>query len=238
MLILAIETSGETASAAVVTEGKVLAEINFCVKSTHSRTLMPMIDFMLGTAGIELAGVDFVALGAGPGSFTGLRIGAATAKALCHGADKKLIPVPTLDALAYNAAGRRGGLTVPVMDARRGQVYSCAYENIDNGVKKLAEYAADDLENVLAAAAGLGADRGDRDVVFTGDAANVFYDRIVAFDKNFRIAQEHLRLQRAASVGILALGMTDLAAGYDINPVIYLRKPQAEREREETGGGE
>ena len=92
MLILAIESSGETASAAVVTEGKVLAEINLANKLTHSQTLMPLIDFMMRTVAIELPEIDYIALSAGPGSFTGLRIGAGIAKAICHGAEKDLYP--------------------------------------------------------------------------------------------------------------------------------------------------
>jgi len=228
MLILSIETSGETASAAVVTEGRVLAEINLANKKTHSETLMPAVDFLLRASGIEIKDVDYVALGAGPGSFTGLRIGAAAAKGICHGAGKKLIPVPTLDALAYNVCGYP--LVAPVMDARRGQVYSCVYENNGGRLTKMTEYMAEDLELVLETAAKLNLYAGG--VVFTGDGTNVFGDMIKAYDKKFHIAPEHLRLQRAASVGLVALGRADEAVGYEANPVIYLRKPQAERERE------
>ena len=228
MLILALETSGETASAAIVTEGKVIAEINFANKLTHSQTLMPILDFMLKTAEIELSAMDYIAFGAGPGSFTGLRIGAAAAKAVCYGAGKKLIPVPSLDALAYNAAGFP--FAVPVMDARRGQVYSCVYESKNGEFIKLTPYLAEDLDFILENAARLSSGNG---VIFLGDGSNVFCDRIVSYDKNYHIAPEHSRLQRAASVGLLALSRADEAVGYETNPVIYLRKPQAEREAEE-----
>ena len=232
MLIFAIDTSGETASAALVTEGKVLAETNFAfgavranyaniARITHSETLMPMIDFMLGTSRIPLSDIDYIAFGAGPGSFTGLRIGAATAKALCHAAGKRLIPIPTLDALAYNVCGYP--FVVPVMDARRGQVYACRYAN-DGALTRLAPYAAEDLDAVLGAAAA-----HEKKTVFTGDAAGVFYDRITAYSDMFCVAPEHLRLQRAASVGLLALTRTDEATDYGANPIMYLRKPQAER---------
>ena len=233
MLILAIETSGETASAALVTEGKVLAETNFAfgavranyaniARITHSETLMPMIDFLLNTSRIPLSDIDCIALSAGPGSFTGLRIGAATAKALCHAAGKRLIPVPTLDALAYNVCGY--SIVAPVMDARRGQVYTCSYANEDGQLTRLAPYAAENLEVVLQAAAAHG-----KKTVFTGDAATLFYDRITAYSDMFYVAPEHLRLQRAASVGLLALTHTDEATDYGADPIMYLRKPQAER---------
>ena len=232
MLILALESSGETASAALVTEGKVLAEINCAfgpmranyakaVRKTHSETLMPMVEFIFKTSGVFLPEIDYIALSAGPGSFTGLRIGAAAAKALCHGADKPLIPVPTLDALAINVSGYP--VVAPVMDARRGQVYACVYERTNGRLTKLTPYMAEDLEVILQTAAGYG-----KDVCFLGDAASVFYDKITAY-KNFYIAPEHLRLQRAASVGLLALNLTETAVGYEANPLLYLRKPQAER---------
>ena len=231
MLILALESSGETASAAVVTEGKVLAEINVAGRKTHSETLMPAVEFILRAAGTALADMDFIAAGAGPGSFTGLRIGIAAAKGICHGAGKMLIPVPTLDALAANASGYK--IAVPVMDARRSQVYSCVYENADGHINKLTQYMAEDLDAVLKMAAELG---GGNEIIFTGDATNVFYDKIVNHSRHFHIAPEHLRLQRAASVGLLALKRTGEAVNYDANPVIYLRKPQAERMKEEESG--
>ena len=229
MLILALESSGETASAAVVTEGKVLSEINAANGKTHSETLLPTIDFLLKTTGVTLADVDFVALGAGPGSFTGLRIGAAAAKAICHGAGKRLIPVPSLDALAMNLSGRPGYIAAPVMDARRGQVYACLYDVGGDGITRLTEPSAEDLEEVLARAAGY-----DKKVIFNGDGSNAFYDRITAYDDGFMVATEHSRLQRAASVGLLALTRTADAVDYLQNPVIYLRKPQAERMYDES----
>ena len=226
MLILSIESSGETASAAVVTENKVLAEINIANKLTHSETLMPMIDFLLRAADINLSSVDFIALGVGPGSFTGLRIGAATAKAVCRGADKKLIPVPSLDALAFNIIVS-DAIIVPVMDARRGQVYSCIYENKNGRQIKLTEYMAEDLEIIFDIVL-----KYEREVIFLGDGSDAFYDRILARSKNFNIAPPNLRLQRAASVGLLASRRVDEAVGHGANPLIYLRKPQAEREAE------
>jgi tRNA threonylcarbamoyladenosine biosynthesis protein TsaB len=221
-LILAIETSGETASAALVTFNKVLAELSFSNKKTHSETLMPMVDFMLKTVQIPLEEVSYIALSAGPGSFTGLRIGAAVAKALSHGAQKKLIPVPTLDALSYNIFDVSDNrLVIPVMDARRNQVYTCIYD----GLEKLFPYMTEDLDALLKIADGLG-----KEVVFLGDGSNAFYDKILSYSNKFRIAAEHNRLQRASSVGLLAQKRIDEAVSCEVNPVIYLRKPQAERE--------
>ena len=118
MKILALDTTGLVASAAIVDESKTIAEFTTNYKKTHSQTIMPMIEAIRNMAEIELNDIDYIACASGPGSFTGLRIGAATAKGLAHGLDKKIIPVPTLDALAYNLA-YCSSLIVPIMDARR-----------------------------------------------------------------------------------------------------------------------
>ena len=126
MRILAIESSSLVASVAIVEDGVTLAEYTANFKMTHSQTLLPMIDSMVSLFGIDLSTIDAIAVSGGPGSFTGLRIGSATAKGLGLALDKPLIHVPTLDGTAYNLYGAKG-LICPIMDARRNQVYTGIY---------------------------------------------------------------------------------------------------------------
>ena len=126
MRILGIESSSLVASVAIVEDDITMAEFTADFKKTHSQTLLPMIDDMVKLLGIELSTVDAIAVSGGPGSFTGLRIGSATAKGLGLALDKPLIHVPTLDATAYNLYGA-GALICPIMDARRNQVYTGVY---------------------------------------------------------------------------------------------------------------
>ena len=122
MRILGIESSSLVASVAIVEDGVTMAEYTANFKKTHSQTLLPMIASMTELLGIELSTVDAIAVSGGPGSFTGLRIGSATAKGLGLALNKPLIHVPTLDATAYNLYGA-GALISPIMDARMNQVY-------------------------------------------------------------------------------------------------------------------
>ena len=142
MKIIGMDSSGNVASVAYVADGVLLAEYTMNHKKTHSQTLLPMLDQIVRDAEIELSEIDAIAVAAGPGSFTGLRIGAATVKGLGLALEKPVIGVPTCEGLAYNlsngcmyypggsAGGKSGsipGLVVPIMDARRGQVYTGIY---------------------------------------------------------------------------------------------------------------
>ena len=126
MKIIAFDSSGMVASVAYVVDGVPVAEYTMNHKKTHSQTLLPMLDRIVQDAEIDLDGIDAIAVAAGPGSFTGLRIGAATVKGLGLALEKPVIPVPTCEGLAYNLCGTPG-LVVPIMDARRGQVYTGVY---------------------------------------------------------------------------------------------------------------
>lgn len=127
MKILALETSAKSVSTAVVENGAPLAYAYQCTGLTHSRTLMPMVDAMLKNAELTLGDMDAVAVAAGPGSFTGLRIGIAAVKGLAWAADKPCFGVSTLEAMAQNLA-HMDGLLVCAMDARRDQVYNALFE--------------------------------------------------------------------------------------------------------------
>ena len=132
MRILAIDSSGLVATVAVVEQdekavGKTVAEYTINYKKTHSQTLLPMLDEIVRMTELELGSVDAIAVAGGPGSFTGLRIGSATAKGLGLALEKPLIHVPTVDALAYNLC-YTDQIVCPIMDARRNQVYTGIYE--------------------------------------------------------------------------------------------------------------
>ena len=127
MKILAIDSSGLTASAAIVSKDSVIAEFNTDFKKTHSLTLLPMIESLFKMTGLDVEEIDAVAISKGPGSFTGLRIGSATAKGIAMSLGKKLIEISTLEAMAFQLYGCEE-LIVPLMDARRQQVYAGIYE--------------------------------------------------------------------------------------------------------------
>ncbi len=226
MKILALDSTGLVASAALIDENKTIAEFTTNYKKTHSQTLMPMIEQLRNITETDLSEVDYIACACGPGSFTGLRIGAATAKGLAHGLDKKIIPIPTLDGLAYNMYGS-DRLIVPIMDARRNQVYTSIYSCAD-GFERVADYMACDIAELLAHVASL-----DENAVFLGDGVPVFRERIRAYSSDFSFAPVCANMQRAACIGALALERLDTAVEPNALEILYLRKSQAERELEE-----
>lgn len=234
MKILAVDSSGITASVAVYIDGVVTAVNSVNNNKTHSQTLLPMIEHVMKQADINVSKLDAIAVAEGPGSFTGLRIGAATVKGLSFATGKPIIPVSTLAALAYNFAGM-DGLICPVMDARRGQVYSAAYSFCNDVINEVYEPEALAVDELLER---LCEEHPDERVIFPGDGVLVHEKRIcdVMKDRAF-IALSHQRFQSAASVAMLAAQMYAdgrYVSGVDFEPV-YLRLSQAERERMEKG---
>lgn len=236
MRILALDSSGLVASVAVVegdvTESETIAEYTVNYKKTHSQTLLPMLDEVARMADLDLGLVDAIAVAGGPGSFTGLRIGAATAKGLGLALDKPLIHVPTLHGLAYNLCGT-DSIVCPIMDARRGQVYTGIYEFDGNELVVLEDQMAVSIQEL-----GEKLHVFDRKIIFLGDGVPVFrhalMERILA-GRKIGFAPANMNRQRAASVGALALryyraGRIESAAFHKPD---YLRMPQAERERNE-----
>ena len=171
MKILAVDTSAVCASVAVTENSKILSECSINSGLTHSRTLMPMIDSALKNAEIDLADIDLFACSAGPGSFTGVRIGVAAIKGLCDATNKKCVPVSTLEALAYNLTGMNC-TAVSVMDARCNQVY-CGIFRVDGDcVERLTEDMAlqiDSLGEMLTEY---------ENVVFVGDGARLCHEKL------------------------------------------------------------
>ena len=231
MRILGIESSSLVASVAVVTDDCLTAEYTVNLKKTHSQTLLPMIDEMIRLLEIELDSIDAIAVSAGPGSFTGLRIGSATAKGLGLALDKPLIHVPTVEAMAYNLYGA-AGIICPIMDARRNQVYTGMYR-FETEFEVVLESSAMDI-NQLTEMLNQKKER----VIFLGDGVPVYREMIIAGLKVPGLfAPAHQNRQRAGAVAALGTwyyerGMTESAEEHAPE---YLRKPQAEREREAAG---
>lgn len=230
MKLLSLDSSGLVASVAIVTEEAVLAEYSVNYKKTHSQTLLPMLDEIVKMLEMDLSEVDGIAISAGPGSFTGLRIGSATGKGLGLALGKPIIPVPTLDGLAYNMAWS-DKLICPMMDARRNQVYTGLYEfDQDKLINKLKQKAIA-IEEIIDEINQIG-----RSVIYLGDGTSVYESIIKEKTKvDYRFAPIHMNRQRAASIGALGLvlmreGKIETAADH---APIYLRVSQAERERAE-----
>lgn len=230
MKILAIEASSLVASVAILTDDTITAEYSMNHKITHSQTLMPMIDEIIKRTDTVIEEFDAIAVSAGPGSFTGLRIGSATAKGLGQALNIPLIHVPTLDAMAYNAFGY-DGIICPIMDARRSQVYTGIYSFEGQDLKIHLENSAISIDELMEKLNSM-----NQRVLFIGDGIPVFADFIkecAAFEYCF--APANMNRQRAASVASLGAvyyteGRTELPQEHLPE---YLRVSQAERERAE-----
>lgn len=230
MKILGIESASLVASVALVEDGVTVAEYSVNFKKTHSQTLLPMIDEVARMLELDLAEVDAIAVSGGPGSFTGLRIGSATAKGLGLALKKPLIHVPTLDAMACNLYGA-AALICPMMDARRNQVYTGLYHYKEalEVVKASCSLDMGELAEEL--------NRRGEPVIFLGDGVPVYRKALeAALQVPYSFAPAQANRQRAASVAALgavylAEGKTETAADHRPD---YLRKAQAERELEEA----
>jgi tRNA threonylcarbamoyladenosine biosynthesis protein TsaB len=229
MMILGIDSSGITASVAIIDEINDIAVAEYTVNTgkTHSETLLPMIDEIMRLTGTAKDEIGAVAVAAGPGSFTGLRIGSATAKAIAMAADVPIIEVPTLLGLAYNFRCEKR-LVCPMMDARRNQVYSALYGFEEGKTVVYKDQSALALEEMTEFINSLG-----KEVVFLGDGTDAYRDEIVSSVKvPYVLAPSHLNRQNAASVAVLASEMyaEGKVVNADDHSPEYLRVSQAERE--------
>ncbi len=231
MRILALETAAKAVSAAITEDGKVLAAGYQDTGLTHSRTLMPIVECLLKNA--DIADVDAVAVSAGPGSFTGVRIGVSAAKGLAFAGRKPCAAVSTLAALARNAAFA-DGLIVCAMDARRQQVYNALFEARDGALTRLTPDRAVSLADL---AEELRDDPRPKTVL--GDGGRLTFDFLTAAGVPCRLAPAHLVKENAVSVALEAEELAKagkLVSAQELAPV-YLRPPQAERLRREKQGG-
>ena len=228
MKILGLDSSGLVATVAVVEDDVLVAEYTINYKKTHSQTLLPMLDEIVKMTELDLESIDAIAVAAGPGSFTGLRIGSATAKGLGLALGKPLIHIPTVDALAYNLAGNRD-IICPLMDARRNQTYTGLYRFDGNQMEIIKPQCAVGIDEIIAEVNKLG-----QAVVFLGDGVAVFE---IYIHENctvpYTFAPAHVSKQRAGAVAALGEiyyteGKTETAEEHKPD---YLRLSQAERER-------
>ena len=228
MKILGLDSSGLVASVAIVEGNDLKGEYTVNYKKTHSQTLLPMLDEVAKMIELDLNSVDAIAVSGGPGSFTGLRIGSATAKGLGLALNKPLIHIPTVDALAYNLVGHRD-LVCPLMDARRNQTYTGLYHFDGNEMEIAEPQCAVGIDEIIEKINNIG-----QAVVFLGDGVAVFESYIRENCKvPFTFAPAHMNKQRAGAVAALGelyyeQGKTETAGEHKPD---YLRLSQAERER-------
>lgn len=225
MNILAIDTSGPVAGCCVMTDGRIAQLIEMDTGLTHSETIMPAVDRALDAAGLTAREIDLFAVVAGPGSFTGVRIGVCAAKGFAHAWGKPCAPVHALEALSMNLAGF-GGIVCPILDARRGQVYCAAFDVESGWPVRVLDDDACSLEDFIRALPPCGK------CAFVGDGVPVNAERIKALlgDRAF-LPPENLLSLRADAVALLAAQKQDEWVEARALLPVYLRKPQAERER-------
>lgn len=227
MNIMAIDTSGPACSVAVSDHHGLCYEARAVNKLTHSKNLMPMVEEALQKSGKQLADLDLLACVVGPGSFTGVRIGVAVCQGMARGLSLSCVAVNALEAMAYSAM-ELDAVICPMRDARAGQVYAAAFCN----GKRLMQDQALPLSEYLQSLPSLG-----QRFVFLGDGLLPHQEQIVSTLKDkARLAPFYLALPGAAAACALALRDRDQAVPPQQLLPLYLRKPQAERQREQSNG--
>ena len=225
MNILMIDTSGPACGAALMKDGRVVCEMQLTSGLTHSQRVMPMVDAVLTMSGIKMEEIDLFGAVTGPGSFTGVRIGVSSVKAMAHAAGKPCIGVDALEALAANVQ-EFDGVVCPILDARARQVYGAIFEAGMPPVR-IGEDCVMKLDLFLDEVEKTG-----RRALFRGDGAPVFESAIRERlgDKAVFAAPQHCGLRAASACALTAL-RADEAGDYLTLLPLYLRAPQAERER-------
>ncbi len=219
-MVLGIDSSAISAGCALVDGGKIVAEAFLNTSHTHSETLLPMISAMLKSAGVALADLEKIAVSAGPGSFTGLRIGISTAKGLADASHKPCVGVSTLEAIAYNFV-QTDGIVCACMDARRKQFYNALFRSENGVITRLCDdraIAVEDLDKELSAF--------DGKVILAGDGAQLAHELT---EQRYTLSAPATRFQRGSGV-CFAAENAPMIAPASLMPS-YLRIPQAERER-------
>ena len=230
MLILALESSATACSVALTRDGELIAHAYQHSGLTHSRTLLPMVNNVLTSCGESMEHVDVVAVAAGPGSFTGLRIGVATAKGLAWAGDKDCAPCSTLESMAWPLAHMEGKVIVCAMDARRSQVYNAIFLAKDGKLERLSEDRAISLADLAQELKNI-----ENEKIVVGDGAKLCYNVVSEMGSALTLAPEHLRMQSGWGVARAAQELAEkgqLIKGEQLNAV-YHRLSQAERERME-----
>ena len=227
MILMCVDTSGPSAGLALVRDGELIYEATLVNKLTHSVNLMPMAEEALRSSGLGMKDIGLFAAVAGPGSFTGVRIGVAAVQGMAQGLNKLCLPVNALEALAFGLLSDEY-IVCPIRDARAGQVYGAAFRSgrrlMEDEVLKLPDY----LELIRPL--------GER-FVFTGDGVPVSREKIMeALGERAVFAPPHLSLLKAGAAAMIAWNTRDQAVQPQELLPLYLRRPQAEREREARNG--
>ncbi len=245
MNILAIETTGAEASVAIINEKEEVFMETSDEKLNHLQNLMPMVDRLLEKRGMLIDDVDYIAVSEGPGSFTGIRIGVSSARALAQALKLETIGVPTLQSFLYHAPDYKG-IICPIFDARRSQVYGGAYQWVNGIPEEVVTGGAYDLHQLLDELEEVvwpleSEDSSRKEITFFGDGTIPYRDQILewqdsSLNDNIRVlfAEDDQKLQKASSVAKLALEIYKTGKRkrlYDLKPV-YMRKPEAERKLE------
>lgn len=226
MKILALDTSSQAASCAVIEDNKLIAE-NFLNNAlTHSQTIMPMVEFTLKNAGFSLNDIDLLATNTGPGSFTGLRIGISCIKGMSYAMDIPCAAISTLHSLSFNIIYHNGYI-VPCMDARREQIYTAIFYCNNANLKRISKDCAVPIQEYKKELKKV-----DKPIILVGDGAEKTYNILCEDIKNIAVAPNNLLHQRAASTAAIAAKIStgEYIAANELNPK-YLRLPAAERER-------
>ena len=222
MKILGIDTATPFLALGIVEDEKVLSELRFNAGQTHAQILLPNIDRVLNEASLKLDELDGIAISIGPGSFTGLRIGLATAKGLCFASGKPLISVPTLDGLVYSQRSSPYPL-VPILDAKKNEVYSAIYNSKDGEIKRVSDYWVTSIEKLVA--------KIPEEVIFLGLGLEVFKEslRTLCGEKAHFLEDEN-NLPRGTAIAFLGLEKFIKSQFEDLDKVepLYLRSSEQE----------
>ena len=225
MYVLAIESSSAVASVCITKDGDTIAESTTNINKTHSTTLLLMIEEVFSATHLKVADMDYIAVSAGPGSFTGLRIGIATAKGLAFADNISCVAVSSLEALACNVP-ETDMLICPVMDARRERAYFGIYEYESGVIRNVLKDCVMEYDAIIELLKGY-----DRNVLFAGDAVSVLREKVD--DERFSFAPGHISLPMATGVAKAAMSMIESGKAVSPDALMpeYLTESQAERNR-------
>lgn len=223
MKILAVDSSAKTASVALTDGTSLISECFVNAGLTHSKTLMPMVDNVLTQADMKIEDVDVLCVNAGPGSFTGIRIGVAAVKGLAFAGDKPCAGVSTLEGCAYNFTDENCIVCVS-MDARCNQVYTALFRCENGMVTRICDDKAVSVDDLFIELSAF-----DEKIILAGDGAGICFDSFNGRLHNVVLASENRRYQRAYGAALAALNNNMFINSSELVP-FYLRLPQAERE--------
>lgn len=231
MKLLTIDSATMVAGVSIVDENRLIGELTVNYQKTHSEKLLTAIDHLLQDVGLGIDDMNAFGVVSGPGSFTGLRIGMATAKGFAQALNKPMVTVSTLESLAHNL-NYATGLVCPILDAQRNQVYSAIYRGVGDGqLEALCPEQAIGIEKLIE----LLQRYGDQKIYLVGDGLARFADQISDTLAQTVIATHHHAINRAGSAGVLAYQrfLKDKTCRYDQATLTYLRPSYAEEKHHE-----